>query len=575
MSTEWFAALATMTLSGSLAVLGVLALRVPIRRGFGAQIAYAMWIAVPLVVCAVLLPAPAQPVAAFMQIAHVGAPAQVVAGRVDEALDPRVLLLGVWLMGVILSAAWFVAQQRRYLRSLGRLSVVGEGGDRRVVRSEFDVDGPALVGAWRPRIVLPGDFEQRYAAGERELILAHERVHMTRGDARINAFVVALRCLNWFNPVLHLAAAKFRLDQELACDAAVIARFPEARRPYADAMLKVQLAGQPRQELRLPAGCRWPSGHPLKERIAMLKQPLPTRARRASGIAVVAAAIACGSFASWAAQPARPEAGATVSDSAASEDVSFRRMLPPAYPPSAVVARISGNVMLNVHVDAQGNPESAAVDSVEPPEAAMLSDAAIAAVMRWKFNPALRDGVAVADDVQVPVEFRVDEDEASAGAAQPTPAKASTTIAASYQRLSPPAYPASSVASGIEGVVYVAAAIDADGHVASASVEHAEPVMAGVLGDAATTAVRSWTFNPARQNGNTVASRIVVPLRFALSDPKTVPMGALPANALEVIDVVAHPKAEDATANAPPPPPPPPPPLPPPPSPPGANGSAS
>src|SRR5690606_182279 len=116
--------------------------------------------------------------------------------------------------------------------------------------------GPALVGAWRARIVLPADFERRYDTLERELILAHERVHLARGDAWVNAFVALLRSLNWFNPLVHLAAAKFRLDQELACDAAVIARFPRARRRYADAMLKVQLAGQAWQELRLPVGCR-------------------------------------------------------------------------------------------------------------------------------------------------------------------------------------------------------------------------------------------------------------------------------------------------------------------------------
>ena len=454
MSAEGLAVVAAMTLAGSLAILGVLALRVSIRRGFGAQVAYAMWVAIPLIACAVLLPAPVEPVVVFMHVASVGTPVRLIAAGETAAFDLRGVLFGLWLLGVGLSAAWFVLQQRRYLRSLGRLSDVAS--EARIVRSEFDADGPALVGAWRPRIVLPRDFDRRYAAGERELILAHERVHMARGDARINAFVVALRCLNWFNPLVHLAAAKFRLDQELACDAAVIARFPEARRPYADAMLKVQLAGQPRQELRLPAGCRWPSGHPLKERIAMLKQPLPTRARRASGVAVVAAAIACGSFASWAAQPARTEAIAAASDGPASERASYRRLKPPVYPPS-------------------------------------------------------------------------------------------------------------SAASGIEGVVFVTAAIDADGHVTSASVDRAEPVVAGFLGDAAVKAVEAWTFNPAKQNDKAVASRIVVPLRFALSDPKTVPVGALPPNALEIIDVVAHPSEKSSMAKAPPPPLPPPPPSPPPP----------
>ena len=60
-------------------------------------------------------------------------------------------------------------------------------------------------------------------------------------------------------------ARELRLDQELACDAQVVAAHPAARRSYAEAMLKTQLAGRP-----LPLGCYWPApaAHPLVERIA-------------------------------------------------------------------------------------------------------------------------------------------------------------------------------------------------------------------------------------------------------------------------------------------------------------------
>ena len=81
----------------------------------------------------------------------------------------------------------------------------------------------------------------------------------------------------WFNPLVHLAAARFRFDQELACDAAVIARHPDSRRRYGAAMLKTQ-----RAEFGLPMGCHWQSSHPLKERVAMLKQAPPSRPTRAS-----------------------------------------------------------------------------------------------------------------------------------------------------------------------------------------------------------------------------------------------------------------------------------------------------
>jgi beta-lactamase regulating signal transducer with metallopeptidase domain len=280
-----FDTLVRVTLAGSAAILAVLLARRALRQRFGALVAYVAWTLVPAAVAAMLLPAPTHPVVALDGLVRVAPLQAASAAVVADALDPRIALFALWLAGALLAAAWFAQQQRRYLRSLGRLHA-REGA--RIVQSDSEFAGPALVGAWRPRIVLPSDFDRRYDARERELILAHERVHFVRGDAWVNAFVVALRSLNWFNPILHYAAAKFRIDQELACDAAVVARFPEARRQYADAMLKVQLAGQPRQELRLPVGCRWPSDRTLKERILMLKHSRPTRATRVVGLCLVA-----------------------------------------------------------------------------------------------------------------------------------------------------------------------------------------------------------------------------------------------------------------------------------------------
>src|SRR3546814_1664118 len=97
----------------------------------------------------------------------------------------------------------------------------------------------------RARIVLPADFDVRYSADERALILAHERIHRARGDVAGNALMAALRCVYWFNPLLWIAADRFRRDQELACDATVVARHPHARRASGEAMVKTQLSAMP------------------------------------------------------------------------------------------------------------------------------------------------------------------------------------------------------------------------------------------------------------------------------------------------------------------------------------------
>ena len=62
MASELAALLYETTLATSAAVLLVLLLRGPVRRGFGAGAAYALWWLVPAALVAVLLPAAADPV---------------------------------------------------------------------------------------------------------------------------------------------------------------------------------------------------------------------------------------------------------------------------------------------------------------------------------------------------------------------------------------------------------------------------------------------------------------------------------------------------------------------------------
>jgi hypothetical protein len=132
------------------------------------------------------------------------------------------------------------------------------------------------------------------------VILRHEEIHLANGDVRVNAAIVLAACLFWFNPLVHLAAFLVRVDQELACDETVVARFPKARRTYAEALLKTQVASAP-----LPLGCYWPerSHKRLKERLNMLTLKSPGRGRRIAGAALLAALGLGTSYVAWAAAP--------------------------------------------------------------------------------------------------------------------------------------------------------------------------------------------------------------------------------------------------------------------------------
>jgi beta-lactamase regulating signal transducer with metallopeptidase domain len=282
-------ALLQMNLAAAVAVGLVLLLRRPARRLFGARVAYGLWALVPMAAAAMLLPArvvilsePTLPAAGrTVQAApHATALAQAAA----PALDLPAILAGLWAAGAMAVLAWLIWRQVQFARAV------------RAGRA-----GPAVVGVLRPRIVTPDDFASRYTERERQVVLAHERTHIARQDPRINAALALARCANWFNPLVHLLAHYLRIDQELACDAQVVAAYPAARRSYAEAMLKTQLAARP-----LPLGCYWPaqSAHPLAERIALLACAAPGRWARATGAALVAALALGSGWAAWAARPA-------------------------------------------------------------------------------------------------------------------------------------------------------------------------------------------------------------------------------------------------------------------------------
>jgi beta-lactamase regulating signal transducer with metallopeptidase domain len=212
--------------------------RLPLRQRLGPEAAYSLWAAPPFVALLAWI---------------------VTYYRLHEhgAWAPAGALWSLWAMGATAVLVVFGVAQMQFLGSV------------RAGRA-----GPAVVGLISPRIVMPPD-DGSYSMEERDLIRAHEREHVARKDPRATAWAALAQGVCWFNPLVHLAAALIRLDQELICDAAVVRRQPKLRGLYARTLLKTQLAAEP-----LPFGCYWSARgqHPLEVRMAFLKRrPVETR----------------------------------------------------------------------------------------------------------------------------------------------------------------------------------------------------------------------------------------------------------------------------------------------------------
>lgn len=247
-----------------------------LRRRGGAALLYASWWCVPVVLACALLPRPRMP----PNVAQVVVPIQVAVVGVQAvgSAGPNTLatpLLAAWALGAALVAAGMGFGHWRFLRRVHR----GPFGWRLPAGASA-----ALVGCFPARVVLPLDFRLRYPAKQRRLVLAHERVHAQRFDNLWTLLACAALVLQWFNPLAWWALRRFRADQELACDAAVLRRYPTQRLAYALALSTTQGA----RALALVSPC---SQHPLIERISMLNHPLtPLRRGLLAGLVLVAAA---------------------------------------------------------------------------------------------------------------------------------------------------------------------------------------------------------------------------------------------------------------------------------------------
>lgn len=382
----------------SLGVALLAAVRPVLVKLGGAELAYRSWWLLPLLVLALLLPMPALPV-----LQHVPTlPFKVVPGTVggpaaQRSLWPWLLALA-WVLGAGMQLLRELRAQRRFEQGLGTLQVRADGS----WQASADPGLPALVGLWRPRIVVGPHFDQQFDADEQALILLHERSHRRNGDHWANGGLLLARTVFWFHPLLPWAARRFLRDQELACDARIVAAQPAQRRLYASTLLKAQLVYPV-----APMACHWRSQPALKERIAMLKQSKRKALPWVSGQVLLAGLCTGVAALAWAQQGSDLERG--TSAAAVDRDIQIDKMPPPSYPRAAFENGQTGVVTLRVEVDAQGRLTDVRVLSATNP--GVFDAVSMAAARSWTYRPALKNGVPVAAAVKVPITFAMDEDE--------------------------------------------------------------------------------------------------------------------------------------------------------------------
>ena len=163
-------------------------------------------------------------------------------------------LVTIWLGGASLSLAialvrWrlFLWRLRRFPRREGpelaefvaRLARRLRVGRRvRLLVTESRI-GPAVIGLVRPTILLPAAIVAGKSPADLEPILAHELLHVRRGDLWLAAAQVLAQSLWWFHPLVWLANRLLIREAERCCDEQVLAELRCEPARYARSLLEI------------------------------------------------------------------------------------------------------------------------------------------------------------------------------------------------------------------------------------------------------------------------------------------------------------------------------------------------
>ncbi len=85
------------------------------------------------------------------------------------------------------------------------------------------LDAPAVIGWFRPIVLLPITSLTGLSEAQLQAVIAHELAHIKRFDSFVNAFQVAVETLLFYHPAVWWLNKRIRIERENCCDDAAIA----------------------------------------------------------------------------------------------------------------------------------------------------------------------------------------------------------------------------------------------------------------------------------------------------------------------------------------------------------------
>ena len=261
---SWFA---ETSIRAALVAVAILALQAALRKTLSPAWRYSLWIPLILVLVVPVLPESRFSMERHFVIAASGesSPASEAAVEVTrknqgaavvQHSNPLAIFAMMWLGGVVLVSGVGIFCYIWTYRQIRRNRIVPDTetvawfheavtfvGFRRAPELLIStaVESPAVIGLFRPTLLLPAGFSSNFSGREARLILLHELIHLKHLDLPVNWLLCGLQALHWFNPVLWFAFSRLRADREMVCDSRVLSMcVDDQRADYGNVLLKLE-----------------------------------------------------------------------------------------------------------------------------------------------------------------------------------------------------------------------------------------------------------------------------------------------------------------------------------------------
>lgn len=377
-------------------LLTLITLEAKAIKGLGANVIYALWLLVPLLLIANNLPQNVISVddkSIYRYIVEIGAETTTVNISLNWALIWLSGCIGILFLGAI--AQWKVDRIVHLASRKVELDLALP--NNLTVVSNKQLSGPLLSGIFKPTLLIPEGFQNQFSARQQQLMINHELVHFHRGDNLYNLFALLFVAVFWFNPLTWMAYRAFRRSQELACDAVVLNQSTtEDKISYSKALVQCAERSLHLFSIYSPYGEK----NTMFKRIKNIQRPAKIKP------ALIGLCVALGSTLVAGVALANLAETAHSVDKPSSATPVIR--IEPHYPVEAAQNNQEGSVILQFDIAKDGTTDNIQVIESFPKQ--VFNKVSITALKQWTYKPRIQGGQAEKQTgLKVQLDFRLDK----------------------------------------------------------------------------------------------------------------------------------------------------------------------